>query len=178
MKKLLTLLTLSAAVAASPVMAQGETQDTKANLQQAIAQSQQISQRVGEIQQELATIKQKAYEQDPELVNATEKANATLEKKAKEVGYDPQGFEQALQSARTKLADKGVTESERQSILTKLKAQQQQQADKRTQFLANPDVQQVNQQLQKKLVAAMNKVDPDTSKLLKELDGLIKSMKS
>ncbi|MGD8112374.1 hypothetical protein ACQEXU_20295 [Vibrio sp. TRT 21S02] len=176
MKKLISVLALSVAAAtAMPTMAANPVQN---ELKGAIEQSSQVAKRVGEIQKELSEIRQKAFKDNPDLVKAADAANSALEIEAKDVGYDPKGFEAKLRTARSELSKEGLTEEQRQSILGELKKQQNDQAEKRAKFLAKPQVQKVNADLQKQILGAMKKTSPDTQKLLNELDTLLKSMKS
>ena len=176
MKKFLSIVALSiATITAMPTIAAAPTQS---NSKGAVEQTNPTIQRIQELRQQLAGIRSKAFETNPDLVEAANKANDALEIEAKSVGYDPKGFEQALQKAQTELTKEGVTEKQRQAIVAELQKKQAEQKEKGYQYLSKPNVKKIHDDLQKKVVAAMKKTDPKTQAVMDELETLVKSLKS
>ncbi|MGY3572434.1 hypothetical protein [Vibrio paucivorans] len=186
MNKLLPVLSLSFLVALSAAFAnEPETNSNMEIRSEALKDSEaaleattQINQRVSELQIQLSHIKKQAFEQNPQLVQETDEANKKLDIVAKEIGYDPQGFEQELSNARNELADENITEEKRQEIYRDLQQEQIEQTEKRAEFLQTPEVLQTQQDLQFKVFEEMKKIEPKTEELIQELQMLLNSMDS
>ncbi|MDN3684968.1 hypothetical protein QW180_20915 [Vibrio sinaloensis] len=180
-KKFLSIVALSVAtITAMPTIAAAPTQS---NSKGAVEQTNPTIQRIQELRQQLAGIRSKAFETNPDLVEAANKANEALEIEAKSVGYDPKGFEQALQKkAQTELTKEGVTEKkQRQAIVAELqKKQDEQKKRKATSIYQSLTLRKSTMTYRKKVVAAMKKkTDPKkTQAVMDELETLVKSLKS
>ncbi len=176
MKKLLLSVTLSlATLYAMPASAEVSPKVDG----QAAAQSNPnpTHQRIGEIQSELNQIWDQAFKQDPDLVKAADKTNEQLKEKADEIGYDPNVMKAALAKAQNKLSDNSMSDDDRKEVMAGLKEVQDDQAEVRAKFLADPEVRKLNEDLQEKVISAMKEVNPKTEQLINEMDMLLASMK-
>ncbi len=176
MKKLLLSVTLSlATLYAMPASAEVSPKvDGQAAAQ---ANPNPTHQRIGEIQSELNKIWDQAFKQDPDLVKAADKTNEQLKEKADEIGYDPNVMKSALAKAQTKLSDSSMSDDDRKEVMAGLKEVQDDQAEVRAKFLADPEVRKLNEDLQEKVISAMKEVNPKTEQLISEMDMLLASMK-
>ncbi|HIF9179986.1 TPA: hypothetical protein ACX6QL_003934 [Photobacterium damselae] len=141
------------------------------------AQVQQAAQRVGQIQQELATIRNKTLKANPKLVKDIKAYETAFDNKAKALGYHPDQELKRLREIQTKARDQKTTDAQRKDLAKEFASIQQKLIKQRQTIMSDPAISKMEQQLEKNTITAMKKQDPKTDKLLKELDSLMAKFK-
>ncbi|EPT9249672.1 hypothetical protein ACVTNF_001839 [Photobacterium damselae] len=144
---------------------------------QVSAQVQQAAQRVGQIQQELATIRNKTLKANPKLVKDIKTYETAFDNKAKALGYHPDQELKRLREIQTKARDQKTTDAQRKDLAKEFASIQKKLIKQRQTIMSDPAISKMEQQLEKNTITAMKKQDPKTDKLLKELDSLMAKFK-
>jgi len=130
----------------------------------------QTRQRLHQIEQKLTKIQKATISSHPELQKRQDQFKALLMSTMRDKGFKPQEDMKRLGELRQKLRSRGLKPKERNQLIAEFQ-QKSSRLQKAQQEAFNDDkVKKAQQDLQDAVVAAMKKKDPDTGKLLKEMD--------
>ncbi|WP_064603334.1 hypothetical protein [Photobacterium sp. J15] len=132
--------------------------------------------RINAIQRDLTSIRQQTLQANPELITQSKELEAKFEQKAKEVGYEPDEFINKAQEIQELVKDSSLTEKERSELIKEFTAAKQKMAEQRQAIIADKELMTMQEQLQQDMMMAMQEQDPNTEKLVDELNRLIRTI--
>ncbi|MCG3863304.1 MULTISPECIES: hypothetical protein [unclassified Photobacterium] len=170
-------LALACAFTAAPAMAK-ETAVVPAAAPQITAQQQNIANRIGMIQQELAGIRHQTLQSHPELVKELKAYETAFNNKVKAKGYNPEKLIKRAQEIQLEARKEGLSNAKRTELVKEFTNIRMELAKQQKSILSDPAISKQDKQVQKDVLTAMKKQDPKAEKLLTELDSLVKQFKS
>ncbi|GAA04310.1 hypothetical protein [Photobacterium leiognathi] len=169
-------LALACAFTAAPAMAKTAT-TVPAAAPQITAEQQHIAQRIGAIQQELAGIRSQTLQAHPELVKELKAYETAFNNKVKAMGYQPEKLIKRAQEIQLEARKEGLSNAKRTELVKEFAGIRTELAKQQRTILSDPAISKQDKQVQQDVITAMKKQDPKASKLLAELDGLVKQFK-
>jgi len=156
--------------AGTPPEATGQGQPGGTAQREGIQQMQQARRELQKTNQELAAIREKTLENNPELAKRRDELSALVQETMSEQGHDPDAQIERLEELRKKMQSGDVEASERREILQEAQSQQQQLQQAQQAALQDEEVQQAREAFGEDLIAAMKEEDPRTEELIQKLD--------
>ncbi|PSW21328.1 hypothetical protein C9I98_05150 [Photobacterium sanctipauli] len=141
-----------------------------------VANQQETTHRINSIQRDLTSIRQQTLQSNPDLVEQAKAFETAYQKKAEEIGYDPNAFITKAQEIQTKVRDEATSEEERSKLIQEFADAKKAMAMQRESILADEELMAMQEKLQKDTFAAMKEQNPDTEKLVTELNELLTSL--
>jgi len=136
----------------------------------------QARQHLHQIEQKLTKIQKATISSHPELRKQEDKFKSLLMSTMRDKGFKPQEDMKRLGELRQKLRARGLEPKERNQLIAEFQQKSSRLQQAQQEAFSDKKVQQAQQDLQDAVVAAMKKKDPDTSKLLKEMDETQKKL--
>ncbi|MGF1681856.1 hypothetical protein [Photobacterium minamisatsumaniensis] len=141
-----------------------------------VASQQEATQRINAIQRDLTSIRQQTMQSNPELVEQAKAFEQAYQKKADEIGYDPNTFIEKAQEIQVKVRDEATSEEERSALIKEFADAKKAMAMQRESILSDEELMGMQEKLQKDTFVAMKKNNADTETLIKELNTLIETL--
>lgn len=132
--------------------------------------------RINAIQRDLTSIRQQAMHSNPDLAAQAKQLDQAFEKKAKEIGYDPEAFVTQAQEIQTKIQTEALSEEERSELIQTFIAAKKKMAEQRQQLTSDKQLMGMQEKLQQETLVAMKDQDPKTEALVKELRTLVEQI--
>ena len=176
--RIATALALSAAMVAAGVQA-GEKapQPSKPAISssQANAKAKEFMQartRMQQLEEKLQTVQRKAVKNNSDLQKQRQDLQNLLVKTMKKQGFDPTASMNRMSDLRHKLQAKNVPNKKKRELVSKYRAEQSAFMKARKKALNDGAVSKAREAYKNKLLLAMNKVEPKTKDMLKQLEHL------
>ena len=135
--------------------------------------------RIHAIQRDLTSIRQLTLQANPELMAQAKELEEKFQQKAEEVGYEPDEFIAKAKEIQEQVQDPSLTTEERRQLIKEFAAAKQKMARQREAIIADKELMAMQDKLQQETMMAMQAYDPNTEKLVEELNKLIEaSLKS
>lgn len=132
--------------------------------------------RINAIQRDLTSIRQQTLQAKPELAQQAKELESEFQKKADEVGYEPEVFLAKAQEIQEQVKDTSISEEERSELIKEFAAAKQKMAEQRQAIIADKDLMAMQNKLQEDTLVAMKAQDPKTEQLVEELNTLVKAI--
>lgn len=130
----------------------------------------QTRQHLDQVEQQLSKIQEETMSAHPELQKKQDEFKALLMSTMRDKGYKPQEDMKRLGELRQKLRSRGLQAKERNDLIAEFQQKSSRLRKAQEEAFADAKVKKAQKDLQDAVVAAMKKKDPNTSKLLKEMD--------
>jgi hypothetical protein len=156
------------------LMAAGATAQTPPTDDAAQQKLQQM--RLRQVQQELVSIRQTAFAENPQLQALNEDLQELVTTTMQDLGYDPEGIVESLETAQEKLEAGDLSEMERQVVIREAQVAQQQLQTSQRAALQDSQVVAAKATLTDQLLDAMREQEPATDALITEFEELQQEM--
>lgn len=130
----------------------------------------QIRQHLNQVEQQLSKIQHEAMSGNAALQKKQNAFESLLMSTMRDKGYKPQEDMKRLNALREKLRSGGLKPKERSGLIAEFQQKSMRLRKAQAEAFADAKVKKAQQDLQDAVVAAMKKKDPNTSKLLKQMD--------
>lgn len=158
------LVTLGAVVCGTGAYAAGDQEQFQAMMQ--------AQQRLRQVERQLTKIQKEAVNAHPELQKKQDDFRSLLMTTMRSKGYTPEKDMKRLNELRKKLNDRSLNVDDRDKLIAEFQEKSSRLQKAQHDAFGEKKVKQAQQDLQAAVVAAMKKTDPNTTKLLKEMDDL------
>lgn len=169
-------LALACVFAATPALAK-EATTVKASAQIS-AEQQNIANRIGAIQQELANIRKQTLQAQPELVKKLKAYETAFNDKVKALGYQPEKLIKRAQEIQLEARKDGLSNAKRTELIKEFAGIRSTLAKQQQTILSDPTISKQDKKVQQDVLSAMKKQNPKSEKLLTELNNLINKFKA
>lgn len=132
--------------------------------------------RIHAIQRDLTSIRQQTLQANPELMAQSKQLEEKFQQKAEEVGYEPDKFITKAKEIQKQVQDKSLSTEERSELIKEFTDAKQELAEQRKAIIADKELMAMQDKLQQDTIMAMKAYDPNTEKLVEELNQLIKAI--
>jgi hypothetical protein len=166
----------STSILALSLMVAGAAAQTPAPPSDDAAEQNLEQMRLQQIQQELATIQQTAFAENPQLQSLNDDLEELVTTTMQDLGYDPDGIVESLEAAQEKLEAGDLSEMERQVVIQEAQAAQQQFQAGQQAALQDSQVVAAQETLRDELLDAMREQEPATDALITEFEELQQAM--
>lgn len=125
-----------------------------------------------QIQQKLVQIQKATVEANPELAEQQQELQALIQEKMKANGHTPEKDMSRLKKIREQAQAEDMDKKERQSLAQEFQQTRQKLGNARREAMQDEEVQEKTEALQQDMIAAMKEQNPETEKLLKQMEAL------
>lgn len=158
------------------LMASGATAQAPAPPTDDAAQQNLQQMRLRQVQQELVSIQQTAFDENPQLQALNEDLQELVTTTMQDLGYDPEGIVESLETAQEKMEAGDLSEMERQVVIQEAQVAQQQFQAGQQAALQDSQVVAAQATLTEQLLDAMREQEPATDALITEFEQLQQEM--
>lgn len=132
--------------------------------------------RIHAIQRDLTSIRQQALQANPELMAQSKELEQKFQQKAEEVGYEPDKFIAKAKEIQEQVQSQTLSTEERGELIKEFAAAKKKMAEQRQAIIADKELMAMQGKLQQDTMVAMQAYDPNTKKLVEELNRLVETI--
>lgn len=165
---LLLCLAIASLTLATPLLAAPGNSPSQPSQEQMQAFSNAQA-KMQKLQQQLTQIQQAAVKENPDLLQQEEAFRKLLMTTFKEGGHTPEKDYQELQALQDKIQNAETPEAEREKLFKELQQKNAEFQKMQREVMQDKDITKAQDELNTNILNAMKKQNPDTEKLLSEL---------
>lgn len=136
------------------------------------AKVQALAKDYQEVAQQLAEIRETTYKANPELAEQRDAFQSMIEERMQKNGYDADGKLEEMEGIASKLQKKDLDDAKKQKLAQEFQQERQKMLNAQREVLAEPDVKEAGEKLQKDTLTAMKAQDKTTNSLLERMTRL------